>query len=125
MKTLITALVIIAIASTLLFLILKYIVIPIMEWRNKKLKHKIALQSLEFMKINYEAHLVARRKYYRAKQIENPLTRLATMSKYETIHQDAVKELNNSNNLKYVEFLTPEEKSELDELMSRQIYGLI
>ena len=96
----------------------------ILYWQIKKRKRENALLALENLKLSYDILMLCRKRYYETKYIENSEERVAKQEKLKAIYEEKLELLSNPDYVSDKEFLTDEERAELEEILSRPRYGL-
>ena len=96
----------------------------ILDWQIKKRKRENALLALENLKLSYDILMLCRKRYYETKYIENSEERVAKQEKLKAIYEEKLELLSNPDYVSDKEFLTDEERAELEEILSRPRYGL-
>ena len=96
----------------------------ILDWQIKKRKRENALLALENLKLSYDILMLCRKRYHETKYIENSEERAAKQEKLKAIYEEKLELLSNPDYVSDKEFLTDEERAELEEILSRPRYGL-
>ena len=96
----------------------------VLDRKIKKLKRKNALTALENLKFSYDILMLCRKRYHEAKYIENSEERVAKQAELKTLYEKQLATLSDPDYVSNKEYLTDEERAELEEVLSRPRYGL-
>ena len=79
---------------------------------------------MENLKLSYDILMLCRKRYHETKYIENSEERAEKQEKLKAIYEEKLELLSNPDYVSDKEFLTDEERAELEEILSRPRYGL-